>query len=67
MSVKSSYERKIKKERDDLLKESDWTQLMDSPLSDEKRQEWAVYRQALRDITEQVGYPFNVTFPTKPE
>lgn len=33
-----------------LLKTTDWTQVTDSPLSDEKRAEWAVYRQALRDI-----------------
>lgn len=28
---------------------------------------WAVYRQALRDLPEQEGFPFNVTFPTPPE
>ena len=33
-----------------FLKESDWTQMTDSPLSDEKKAEWAVYRQALRDL-----------------
>lgn len=29
--------------------------------------EWAKYRQALRDITEQPGFPFDVTFPEKPD
>lgn len=32
------------------LQKSDWTQAADSPLSEEKRAEWAVYRQALRDM-----------------
>ena len=36
--------------RDDLLQESDWTQMPDSPLSDAKKTEWASYRQALRDL-----------------
>ena len=36
--------------RDGLLLESDWTQFAeDNPLSDEKKTEWATYRQALRD------------------
>ncbi len=37
-------------QRDRLLKESDWTQAADSPLSDTKKAEWATYRQALRDL-----------------
>ncbi len=32
-----------------FLRSSDWTQMPDSPLSDEQRAAWAVYRQALRD------------------
>lgn len=53
--------------RNILLAESDWTQTMDAPLSVEKRAEWAVYRQALRDLT--VTYaasPLDIEFPTKP-
>lgn len=45
----------------------DWTQLPDSPLTVEKKQEWSVYRQELRDITSQPGFPWNVAWPTKPE
>jgi hypothetical protein len=33
-----------------LLKNSDWTQTLDAPLSDAKKVEWATYRQALRDL-----------------
>lgn len=36
--------------RDQLLAASDWTQLPDSPLSEDDRTEWAIYRQALRDL-----------------
>lgn len=40
----------IKATRNRLLAQSDWTQAADSPLSAEKRAEWATYRQALRDL-----------------
>ena len=50
--------------RNDLLKLSDWTQLPDCPISNKR--EWAVYRQALRDITSQSGFPFVVNWPTQP-
>ena len=55
----------VKLDRNLLLQQSDWTQLPDVPL--ETKQAWATYRQALRDITTQEGYPFNVIWPTKPE
>jgi hypothetical protein len=53
-------------ERNALLASSDWTQLPDNPLSSEKQSEWAVYRQALRDITTQASYPLEITWPTTP-
>jgi hypothetical protein len=40
----------MRDERNSLLAQSDWTQSADSPLSDSKKQEWANYRQALRDF-----------------
>lgn len=36
-------------------------------MTDAQRQAWADYRQALLDITKQVGFPHNVTWPSKPE
>ena len=42
----------LRRKRDQLLYESDWTQLGDAPLTDSKKQEWVTYRQALRDVTE---------------
>lgn len=61
----ASQQEKVKSRRNLLLQSSDWTQLPDVPL--ETKQAWATYRQALRDITTQEGYPFNVIWPTKPE
>lgn len=56
----------IKAERDGKLYQSDWTQIPNNPLTSEKQQEWAVYRQQLRDVTKQSGYPLNVVWPTPP-
>jgi hypothetical protein len=53
----------VRAERDRRLLASDWTQLPDSPLS--TKQAWAVYRQALRDITLQPD-PFNIVWPVPP-
>ena len=44
--------------RNKKLKNSDWTQANDSPLSDTKKAEWATYRQALRDLTKTVTPKF---------
>lgn len=49
VSIAGSPERQMRRQRDRLLTASDWTQMPDSPLSDEQRAAWAVYRQALRD------------------
>ena len=52
--------------RDTLLRESDWTQFTDSPLTDSKKTEWKTYRQGLRDLPATESDPENATFPTKP-
>ena len=49
--------------RNETLKNSDWTQLPDSPVDSVV---WAAYRQDLRDIPQQVGFPWTVTWPTEP-
>jgi hypothetical protein len=53
--------------RKELLVQSDWTQIANNPLTPEQQQQWATYRQALRDITTQSGYPFNIIWPTPPQ
>ena len=54
----------IADERSKLLAQTDWTQLPDVP--EQTRAAWVGYRQALRDITTQAGYPFDVRWPSKP-
>jgi hypothetical protein len=53
--------------RDGLLYRSDWSVISDSPLSDSDKTAWQTYRQALRDVPAQAGFPDNITWPTKPE
>ena len=61
---------KVRKDRDSLLAECDWTQSSDSPLTTEKKTEWATYRQALRDVpatNSSVTDIDSVVWPTKPQ
>jgi hypothetical protein len=50
--------------RDELLASTDWTQLPDVPAA--TRQAWAGYRQALRDLTAQRGFPDQIVWPEPP-
>lgn len=52
--------------RNILLSESDYLMMIDYPISDEKKQEIKAYRQALRDIPQQDGFPENIVWPDKP-
>mgnify|MGYP002640852440 CR=1 FL=1 len=56
-------EGQIRNERDTLIAETDWWATSDRTMSAEQ----IAYRQALRDITAQSGFPTDVTWPTKPE
>ena len=56
----------IRSRRNIELNESDWTHISDSPLTVEKKEEWQIYRQSLRDITTQLN-PFSIEWPTPPE
>jgi hypothetical protein len=61
----SALETKAKERRNRLLVASDWTQLPDVPLT--TKEVWATYRQELRDISKQSGYPTEITWPTPPQ
>jgi hypothetical protein len=52
--------------RNKLLFSTDWTQIPNNPLTSEMQAEWATYRQQLRDIPQQSGYPYNVVWPVAP-
>lgn len=53
----------VRKQRNDLLAACDWTQVADAPVDKEA---WAAYRQALRDITAQEGFPLSIDWPVAP-
>jgi hypothetical protein len=52
-----------RKRRDGLLSLCDWTQVADAPVDD---LQWAVYRQALRDLPQTQTDPFNIVWPEPP-
>lgn len=54
----------VRLKRDRLLDESDWTQMSDAPVD---QTAWAEYRQALRDLPQQAGFPTEIDWPVKPE
>jgi hypothetical protein len=56
----------IRQLRDDLLKQTDWTQVLDTNLSDSAKEAYRVYRQALRDLPQNNTNPFSITIPSKP-
>jgi hypothetical protein len=56
----------VRAERDARLTACDWTQLPDSPLTAAVKAAWATYRQALRDVPEQAGFPSAVEWPVEP-
>lgn len=49
--------------RNALLRDTDWTQIPDSTAD---KAAWGAYRQALRDVPTQSGFPNDVNWPTKP-
>lgn len=56
----------VRLKRNTLLGACDWTVLPDAPVSESKRSEWIEYRMALRDITEQPGFPASIVWPESP-
>ena len=56
----------LRPERNRLLTSSDWTQLNDSPLSEDKLAAWSAYRQDLRDLTDNIDENGEVEFPVAP-
>ena len=57
----------VRAERGMRLQESDWIVIVHSEQGTPVPPEWMTYRQALREVTEQPGFPFDVVWPVKPE
>ncbi|MDC1342001.1 phage tail assembly chaperone [Oceanospirillaceae bacterium] len=55
---------KARDKRNSLLSQSDWTQVVDATVD---QTAWATYRQALRDVPAQAGFPENIDWPVAPE
>ena len=53
----------VRADRDKRLSDCDWTQAADAPVD---QTAWAAYRQALRDVPGQAGFPWTVTWPETP-
>jgi hypothetical protein len=53
----------VRTSRGEKLKDCDWTQVADAPVDKEA---WATYRQALRDVTGQEGFPWIIDWPVAP-
>jgi hypothetical protein len=53
----------VRQQRGEKLKDSDWTQVADAPVD---QAVWAEYRQSLRDVTTQAGFPWTIEWPTQP-
>lgn len=56
-------ENQVRADRNGRLSVCDWTQLPDSPAD---KTAWATYRQELRDVTKQAGFPWDVIWPVAP-
>jgi hypothetical protein len=59
-------EKNIRSRRDSFLLQSDWIVVKSYERGQNIPADWELYRQALRDITEQTGFPYEVTWPIKP-
>jgi len=64
--VNDSKAGRVRRDRDMILANSDWTVLTDSPLTTAKKTAWKTYRTALRDITAAEGFPHTMEWPTQP-
>jgi len=55
-----------RKDRNLRLQQTDWVLLPDSPLTESQKQNFILYRQQLRDIPEQSGFPWDISWPIYP-
>jgi len=57
----------IRSQRNSMLRGSDWTQIGDAVLGDHTAEDWATYRQSLRDLPQTYTRVSEVVWPTAPE
>jgi hypothetical protein len=56
----------VRQSRDDKLKESDWRVIKALENNISQNFQWTLYRQALRDVTAQAGFPWTIDWPVEP-
>jgi len=61
--IDADQAKSVREQRTAKLAECDWTQLADAPVD---KAAWATYRQALRDVTKQAGFPWDIEWPVQP-
>lgn len=66
-SISANKWNAVRKVRNNLLSECDWTQVSDAPLSNENKENWKQYRKDLRDIPNTYSTVESIEWPTKPE
>lgn len=62
-AVDAAQAKTVRDMRNQRLKETDWTQVLDAPVN---QVAWAIYRQALRNVPGQEGFPWSVVWPEPP-
>ena len=62
--LEAEQAQRVRDQRSALLFKTDWTQLPDVP--ENVKAAYMEYRQALRDVTEQSGFPYNINWPIEP-
>ena len=66
LKTDEDFAAEAREKRNALIAETDYMALPDYPLDDEKRAAVLTYRQALRDVPEQAGFPRQIDWPTQP-
>ena len=57
----------VRTDRNKRLADCDWTQLPDAPLNQEQKLAWVNYREELRNVPQQEGFPWTVIWPEQPD
>lgn len=63
---KNNLAKAARAKRDKMLESCDYLMALDYPISADAREQWRAYRQALRDIPQQEGFPHYISWPQKP-
>lgn len=65
-AMDAAQAQRVREDRNQRLAACDWTQLTDTPLDLDAKLAWQLYRETLRMVPQQTGFPWNVQWPPKP-